>query len=361
MSVSSIQGRPRRLLVLHADDFGLNAAVTQGIVDGFSEGLLTSTSLLTNAPAAELAIDEWLRLEEVRRSGGLRFVERRGRVQDADAPFDLGAHLNLTQGRPLTGQRFPSNLLDREGRFLPPGKLFLQLLVGGHRWQPALDKELSAQIEWLLDHGLRPTHLNGHQYVEMMPVVSELVPALARRYGVPYVRAACEPGHSRTSLRPGMRLANWCLSIVKQHFATRCRRALDAAGVDHSDAYFGASHAGRIDLNLLQRYLRLAQDYARSEIAFHPGRLSVEGDGGSSDWHDPLAADRPAELRLLCSPSLAELLSSTGFILTRLARPVPRTSSTLIDSFAVAAPELGQSLISYTMASRRRPRSGQGV
>ena len=37
-------------IILHADDFGMNPAVTAGIVRGFEHGLLTSTSLLTNAP-----------------------------------------------------------------------------------------------------------------------------------------------------------------------------------------------------------------------------------------------------------------------------------------------------------------------
>ena len=54
-------------LILHADDFGMNSAVSDGIIQGFSEGLLTSTSLLANAPNAAAAIDEWKRLEERRR------------------------------------------------------------------------------------------------------------------------------------------------------------------------------------------------------------------------------------------------------------------------------------------------------
>lgn len=310
-------------LVLHADDFGLNAAVTHGIIDAFSDGLLTSTSILTNAPAAELAIREWKRLDETRRTNGLRSADLRTRLGDKCGPFDLGVHLNLTQGRPLTAQRFPSDLLDAGGRFPPPGKLFVKLLVSGKRLRSALDDELSAQIEWLLDHGFQPTHLNGHQYIETMPVIRDLLPELASRYAVHCVRAACEPGHRRTSLRPDMRLSNWCLSFVKQYYALRCRDRLDAANLDHPDAYFGTSHAGRIDLNLMRRYLRLARRHTRSEIAFHPGRSpsSRDDDLQSDGWHDPLAAARPAELRLLCSPALAELLATAQFGPARLADP----------------------------------------
>lgn len=57
-------------LVLHADDLGMNRAVTHGILRGFRLGLLTSTSLLANAPDAA-RLREWKRLEEDRAAGRL--------------------------------------------------------------------------------------------------------------------------------------------------------------------------------------------------------------------------------------------------------------------------------------------------
>ncbi|HQU44341.1 MAG TPA: ChbG/HpnK family deacetylase [Pirellulales bacterium] len=310
-----------RWLILHADDLGMNAAVTHGIVDGFSAGLLTSTSLLTNAPAAGLAVARWRQLEERRSAGALPSMPRRSRVGDGGAPFDLGVHLNLTQGRPLTGARYPDELLYEEGRFLPPGGLFRQLLLGGRCWRASIEQELSTQIEWLLDHRLTPTHLNGHQYIEMMPAIAEIVPQLARRFSISYVRAAREPGHWRTSLWPGMRVAKCGVSLVKQFYARRSQNRVKSAGLDTSDAYFGTSHAGRIDLALLGRFLRLSARSQRIEVALHPGRETAvsSADHACPDgWADPLARWRPAELRLLCSTDLAELLIAGGVRLGRL-------------------------------------------
>ena len=310
-----------RWLVLHADDFGMNAAVTHGIVDGFSAGLLTSTSLLTNAPAAGLAVARWRQLEERRSAGALPSMPRRSRVGDGEAPFDLGVHLNLTQGRPLIGPRYRDELLDEEGRFLPPGGLFRRLLLGAGRWRAAIEQELSAQIEWLLDHCLTPTHLNGHQYIEMMPVIAQIVPQLARRFSISYVRAAREPGHWRTSLWPGMRVAQCGVSLVKQFYAGRSQSRLRSAGLDAADAYFGTSHAGRIDLALLGRFLQLSARRHRIEVALHPGREMADSsvDHARADgWADPLARRRPAELSLLCSSDLAELLIAGDFRLGRL-------------------------------------------
>jgi predicted glycoside hydrolase/deacetylase ChbG (UPF0249 family) len=308
-------------LILHADDFGLNAAVTDGIIEAFDRGLLTSTSLLTNAQAAELALDRWPRLEARQRSGDVSSTAARRRLGDSQAPFDLGVHLNLTQGVPLTADRFPSELVDSSGCFVGPGPLFLELCRRGHRHQAAIEAELETQVRWLLDRGVTPTHFNGHQYIEMMPVVSDVIASLAQRFDVPYVRAAVEPGYWHTSLRPGLRVANCCLSHVKRYYACRWAAMLDRFGMERAGAFFGASHAGRIDLALMRHFLRLAGKYAVSEIAFHPGQAPhAEGQHEAVDtWHDPLAAVRPGELALLCSPELTELLMANAFRLGRLA------------------------------------------
>ena len=92
-----------RRIALHADDLGMNPAVTDGILQGFEQGLLTSTSLLSNAPDAARALDRWRQLESRRAQGSLASMARRQRLQDPAQPFDLGIHLNLTQGRPLIG------------------------------------------------------------------------------------------------------------------------------------------------------------------------------------------------------------------------------------------------------------------
>ena len=46
-------GQPiRPVVVFHADDFGMNRAVNDGVLRGFEQGALTSASILANAPAA---------------------------------------------------------------------------------------------------------------------------------------------------------------------------------------------------------------------------------------------------------------------------------------------------------------------
>ena len=200
-----------RRIVLHADDFGMNADVTDGILRGFDEGLLTSTSLLINAPDAARALDCWRQLESRRREGGLQSAARRRSLDDPSQPFDLGVHLNLTQGRPLIGARFPAELLDCNGHFPGVFGLFRRL----RRARPAalgrIEEELACQVQFMIDRGHQPSHINGHQYIELLPPVGRSVEMLLERFHIPIVRVAREPSWRRSFAWPSSRCC-WAVS-----------------------------------------------------------------------------------------------------------------------------------------------------
>ncbi|HUY33039.1 MAG TPA: ChbG/HpnK family deacetylase [Pirellulales bacterium] len=318
-----------RRVALHADDLGMNRAVNKGIFQAFEQGLLTSASVLTNAPHAISAIACWKDRFAGRPAGEFAVAAGRRLLDDLSLPFDLGIHLNLSQGRPLTADRYPSGLLDRDGCFPGIGSLFRRL-YRATRWEAAIEAELSAQIKVLLDHGLRPTHLNGHQYVELLPALARCIPRLLRRYAIPALRVAWEPPSWRTSLRTGFRPANCLLSAVKRHFARKFRARIGRCDIPHPDVYFGASHAGRIDLALLRGFLSGAGSFSLAEIALHPASaaphpasaaVTPDAQAVEPEWRDPLAAWRPRELELLLSPALADFLLSQGLRLGRIGSP----------------------------------------
>ena len=245
-------------VVLHADDLGFNRAVTDGILHGFRCGLLTSTSLLANAPDAARALDEWQQLLDEQATGFLPSADVRRRLGDPATAFDLGIHLNLTQGRPLSGAAYPAELLDRDGRFPGVWTLFRRLRRPRPDWLAAVKAELARQIELVLDHGLRPTHVNGHQYIEMLPAVAAMLPELLERYAIRVVRVAAERSLFRTTVLRNLAVPQWLLAQVKRWHALRFGRCMDAVGIAHTDAFFGTAHAGRIDLRLMRVFLRSA-------------------------------------------------------------------------------------------------------
>jgi predicted glycoside hydrolase/deacetylase ChbG (UPF0249 family) len=305
-------------LVLHADDFGMNEQVNAGILRGFTHGLLTSTSILTNAPGCTAALAGWKNLTAESLNDGVPSLTSRRNLADSPGHFDLGIHLNLTQGRPLTAGRFPHRLLDPQGRFPGVFALAARLVVAGQTYRRAIEKELCAQIEVLVDGGLAPTHLNAHQYVDLLPPVGAIIPRLLRRYSIPVVRTPWETHLTQTTLLNRFEPANWCLAQVKRMLAFRHLVQMQRVGAAHPAVYFGTSHAGRIDLDLIRVFIAAAGPGV-TEIGMHPGSgnppTTAETDDG---WFDPLAAGRERELALLTSPELAQLLEAHQVQLVRL-------------------------------------------
>jgi chitin disaccharide deacetylase len=336
-------------LILHADDLGMNRAVNEGIRRGFRHGLLTSASLLANAPDAAWGLEQWKVLSEERAGGQLPSAGARRKLGDLDYPFDLGVHVNLTQGRPLLGS-YPAELLDATGRFPGVLALFARLRRGGDRFRAPIRAELERQVQVVLDHGLRPTHLNGHQYIEMMPGVSAIVLEVMERFAIHVVRVAHEPALFRTTVLNGFHVWRWPLALVKRHFAGRFRAMIDARAIAHPEAFYGTAHAGGVDLRLLRLFLAGGRNVSGGadipvcpkcrvlsgrqeclphsggtcglvEIALHPGEAAAEASPAqeANGWHDPLAALRPGELQMLVSAELAAGLESAGWLLGRLA------------------------------------------
>lgn len=308
--------RVRRWMVLHADDYGMNQAVNAGILQAFRDGILTSTSLLANAPAAAEACQEWPRLTADLRAEAVASAARRRKLSDHMAQFDLGIHLNLTQGHPLsTG--YPMEMLNERGEFPGIGPVFRHLRTPRSRFRDAIQKELELQIERMRELGVTPTHLNGHQYVEMMPAVATLIPQLMEKYSIPVVRVAYETHLVRTVLMEG-RAAPFAVALIKRHFARRFRRLNSYAAPAR---FFGTAHAGLVSRTRFESFVRFSSPINCTEIGLHPATSSqVDAQASQDPWFDPLASLRPQELAWLCDESTPEILVSHQQSLGRLSQ-----------------------------------------
>jgi predicted glycoside hydrolase/deacetylase ChbG (UPF0249 family) len=168
----------RELPIITADDFGHSSEINQAILTSFRNGWVNSASVMANMPAFEEACS----------------------IIDAENLHgQIGVHLNLSAGRPLTEAiagcpRF----CDEDGRFRPVKTSGLRVLLLSPVEQLAVREELDAQVKTCIARGLKPTHLDSHQHQHTAWAIGGIVVDIARDNGVPTIRIMrnCGPAGS---------------------------------------------------------------------------------------------------------------------------------------------------------------------
>ena len=257
-------------LVVNADDFGLSAGVNRGILEAYAAGVVSSVSVLVNAPGWTDAVQ---------------------RLRDLGPGPGVGLHVNLTTGRPVS---WGGSLCDaRSGRFHTFPALVARALAG--RLDPGdVAIECAAQLARLRTAGLVVTHLDSHRHVHVLPGVWGAVVEAARAAGVPVVRVPLEPW----SVNP----ANWRASLKKA--ALRMAWGVASRGavaLDRPDRFVGISLQGSrsFPARLLAVLDRL--EPGTTELMVHPGYA----DGDLAAWDD-YTAPRARELAALTLPEVRE-------------------------------------------------------
>lgn len=275
-----------RSLVVNADDFGLTLGVSAAIIDAHAHGVITSTSVLTLAPAFS-ATAPWLRSCE-----GL----------------STGLHLALVGEDPptLTAAEIPTLVTD-DGRLHQSWRTLVPLLATG-RVDPAdVRRELTAQHEAFAGAGLNASHLDSHQHLHLWPSVTSVVIDLATAWGVPAVRL------------PGARGAR-PEALGVRALGRRLRRRLDRAGIAHADTCLGLDESGHLDLvgwRGLLEHLTALPDGTVVEIGTHPG-AGEDPARRRYRW----GFSWPQEHRALTDPALRDAIADAGYDLVSYADPL---------------------------------------
>ena len=265
-------------VIINADDFGFSRGITEGILQAYRLGLVTSTTIAANMPAADEAI---ARLGEAPRLG-------------------VGVHLNVSQGPPLSNEA--RVLADSDGIMRLSAARVVGLCVRKPRMLHVIEAEYDAQIRWVLDHGVSPTHLDSHRHTHGFPPVFARVAALARRYNIRFVRWHREalPGTGWPAGPPGQRRVRRLLNLCAWIDARIAPELIATRGT------WGIEHTGAIDVPWLVRAACAIQPGV-TEIMTHPG-LADDVDEETSR----LRASRKRELAALCDRTVAETLKVWG-------------------------------------------------
>src|SRR5213595_513549 len=226
-------------LVVTADDLGLSPAVTKGILESHRRGVVRSTSLIVTADSSAEA----------------------AALARMEPDLEVGLHIDLVGGWPVSDPAAVRSLVDRDGRFLGLAELTKRLFSGRVR-AGELAAEIRAQAALARSWGILPLAWDSHRHIHLMPPVARVVGRVARDEGVRWIRRARGPrawsGPKQTALRaatfvsglafrgiPGNR---WYVDITSE------RPRLDAAGVALLAAFGGVgeigAHPGYVDERL---------------------------------------------------------------------------------------------------------------
>lgn len=273
---------------LCADDFGLNAAVDEGILDLVRLGRLTAVSCMAAGEAVARDIPRLL-----------------AAASAAPRPVQIGLHLTLTEYTALG----PISGLAPECRL--PGLGAVMVRAYARRLEvPAIRAEIDRQMVCLSAlMGRVPDFVDGHQHVHLLPGIRDAVAASWRDW-------IERPGWVRYCGAPERDLARLPQARFKSRVLSLMSRAAapwhGEAGMTMNPRFFGVTDfSPEVPFGpRMRRWLSLAASgESGALIMCHPGRVSTPAAG---DPPDPIHRHRPQELAYLASDAFMSDLVETG-------------------------------------------------
>jgi len=279
-----------RNLIVNADDLGWTQGVNRGIAEAHRNGIVTSTSLLANGGAFE---------------GGVRTARESPRL-------GVGVHLNLSDGKPVAPPERVKSLLDENGDFSGGPETLLVRLTAKKVETKEVEAEWNAQIEKVRAAGIRPTHLDGHKHVQMLPGLFAVALRLAKKHGIEAVRVAHEASSLRAALTSGGEPTGVTLKQGVQArglklLARNAREMTQRAGIGAADYFCGIAQTGVLTKKGVQQLLASLPE-GTTELMCHPGYADADLEKSATR----LQKSRQTELEILTDKEIRKSIATLG-------------------------------------------------
>lgn len=153
-------------IIINADDFGLSEVVNKEIEDALKHNWISSTTILANT----------------------KFYDDVVRVAQEHPDKSFGVHLNLTEGPSLTQSEVLKNagMIDEQGCFIRKHNFYMR--VYDQKIKKAVELEWEAQIDRIISHDIRISHIDGHHHCHTWHGFEEPLLNVMKKYGIKKVR-----------------------------------------------------------------------------------------------------------------------------------------------------------------------------
>jgi len=274
-----------RKIIINADDFGLCDGVNRAVVQAHTQGILTSTTIMANMPAAPQAIELARQLPTL----------------------GVGVHLNLSEGKPVSKDPCVNCLLDTDGQFAYSPLILSILSVAKRKIRNAIATELAAQIQWVINNDLKPTHLDSHKHIHNFPAIFPIVCELAKNFRIAAIRWPFEPKEvSHKPWPPNVSVGGWPPPGEEGRRRAGIIRIMANINRRQNPAFFktqavlGIAHTGRINVDFLKAAI-INSRAETTEIITHPGFID-----GLDPTKTRLVQQRKMELDALCDKEIRQ-------------------------------------------------------
>lgn len=152
------------MIIINADDFGLNEHNSKAIAEAFEKGLITDTTMMATG----------------------EFFDEAVILAKEQGFFDkIGIHLNLTEGVPLTKDILECPRFVTGGRF---NKSYNRSSPLSGAEKSAVYKELSAQVQKLQNAGIGITHADSHHHIHTGCFIAPIAIRVCKEKGINKIR-----------------------------------------------------------------------------------------------------------------------------------------------------------------------------
>ena len=156
--------KAHKRLIVNADDYGLDQAACDAILDLSEKKLISSTSIMSN-----MATDEQI-----------NSISRQKNIS-------TGWHINIVEGRSVSDPEKVSSLLNDKGEFLGSKALLLKFLSGIVK-KAHIRTEIMAQYDKLMKAGINISHADAHQHTHQLAFIGPIILREIKELGIEKVR-----------------------------------------------------------------------------------------------------------------------------------------------------------------------------
>ena len=292
-----LMNSPKKLIV-NADDYGACREVNAAIEQLMTARLLGGVSVLANGEQWEAAANF---LREQQAAGKEPCAARKDSSSalhhSLSTTASVGIHFNAVEGFPVSTAPEVKLLTGADGKFVGLSALLKRWMLRPLAIGRAIEIEWRAQIERLLQAGLKLTHADSHQHLHAFPLAFHYAARLCRAYAIPALRWPHE--HSGIPTRRAGAFALGASLIAARAITPRTM-------LRHNDHFLGFKRVGAYGLEELITDLTRLPD-GLTELALHPSMA----DGVP---YDHLHGDR--ERRALLDASFLDHLARLQIQLT---------------------------------------------